>query len=403
MSVVAGAACAVTKINVTQKGSYVYWLTYKNALDESETTLPEAFKGKGTEMTPPVKFSNAKLFVMNKETGNTAIVDYAAPKDEKSAKPIDLKADDFQYVRNVRLKVVSEDGAPVERAIVHITDGMGTDMSAVVTPADQGVASFDNVATGEITVKVDADGLRKTIDSDVKLSEKRKTSGFERDIKVSGDVDTLPIEAASTGAAKEKPESKPGAGAYILPTVVGLVFLVIIGAVFYAIFKSKGITAGDALKKIGVDLPSDQPMTQPAPDAQPVIDPSVCQFCGQKKDASGNCACTIAPGASPFGASVQSGGGPRLIGTQGAYAGQVLSIPAGDAVIGREATNQIALTSDSTASRRHATITSANGEYTIRDEGSSNGTFVNGARITEQKLTPGDEIQIGGSKFRFEL
>jgi len=71
--------------------------------------------------------------------------------------------------------------------------------------------------------------------------------------------------------------------------------------------------------------------------------------------------------------------------------------------MGREADNPIALPNDSTASRRHATITQSNGGYSIRDEGSSNGTFVNGVRITEQALSAGDEIQIGGTKFRFEV
>jgi len=82
--------------------------------------------------------------------------------------------------------------------------------------------------------------------------------------------------------------------------------------------------------------------------------------------------------------------------------GQVFEIASGSKVIGREAGCDIALVNDNTASRRHATITVSAGDYSIRDEGSSNGTFVNGAKITEQKLTPGDEVQVGGTRFRFE-
>ncbi|MCE5199436.1 MAG: FHA domain-containing protein [Armatimonadota bacterium] len=344
---------------------------------------------------------------MDKRTGNMAITDYAAPKDPKSAKPIELSSDDFQYVRSARLRIVSEDGAPIVAAVVNITDGEGTGMTAVVTPADEGVATFANIATGEINVKVKADGVEKTIDSDIEIHQKRKTPGFERDIKVSGDIDTLAIPAASEHAAVSPDASakKTGGAAYILPTIVGFVFLGIIIVVFYSILKSKGVTAESALKKMGVDLPQNgngQP-GELQPQA-PAIDPTVCQFCGQKKDANGNCACSIASGSSPFAAPAQgASSGPRLVGTQGVYMAQILDIPTGTAVIGREAANQIALTSDSTASRRHAIITSGNGTYTIRDEGSANGTFVNGAKITEQKLTPGDEIQIGGSKFRFEV
>jgi pSer/pThr/pTyr-binding forkhead associated (FHA) protein len=62
----------------------------------------------------------------------------------------------------------------------------------------------------------------------------------------------------------------------------------------------------------------------------------------------------------------------------------------------------VALVGDPTTSRRHAVIVSQNGGYLLRDEGSSNGTFVNDARITEQLLHPGDEIQVGNNRFRFE-
>jgi len=38
----------------------------------------------------------------------------------------------------------------------------------------------------------------------------------------------------------------------------------------------------------------------------------------------------------------------------------------------------------------------------LRDEGSSNGTFVNNQRVQQQVLRSGDEIRIGASLFRFE-
>jgi pSer/pThr/pTyr-binding forkhead associated (FHA) protein len=57
---------------------------------------------------------------------------------------------------------------------------------------------------------------------------------------------------------------------------------------------------------------------------------------------------------------------------------------------------------DSTVSRRHAVIALDGGGHVIRDQGSSNGTFVNGARVAEAPLRPGDEVSIGGTRFRFE-
>lgn len=50
---------------------------------------------------------------------------------------------------------------------------------------------------------------------------------------------------------------------------------------------------------------------------------------------------------------------------------------------------------DSLASRKHFTIESRDGEFHIIDQGSSNGTFVNGHKITEKVLKLGDSIQVG--------
>lgn len=51
---------------------------------------------------------------------------------------------------------------------------------------------------------------------------------------------------------------------------------------------------------------------------------------------------------------------------------------------------------DQTISRRHAEMTPDGGRWILRDLGSSNGTFVNGVRVTEARtLHPGDQIRAG--------
>ena len=53
---------------------------------------------------------------------------------------------------------------------------------------------------------------------------------------------------------------------------------------------------------------------------------------------------------------------------------------------------------DVTVSRRHAEFYRRGGQFTARDVGSLNGTYVNRERIEEAPLGGGDEVQIG--KFR---
>lgn len=136
----------------------------------------------------------------------------------------------------------------------------------------------------------------------------------------------------------------------------------------------------------------------------------ICPFCGSKKDPSGACACSISAPPGDIAASVPNyqpaavpaSDGPRLVGTKGPYAGQVFPLPPSGATIGREPGRDIQLPMDTTVSRRHARIANDGGAYVVFDEGSSNGTSVNGMRITSQPIVPGDVIEFGSSGFRFE-
>ena len=65
-------------------------------------------------------------------------------------------------------------------------------------------------------------------------------------------------------------------------------------------------------------------------------------------------------------------------------------------IIGRSSELEMVLIEDM-VSRHHAKITTTNDEIFIEDLGSTNGTFVNGEKITKCKLKEGDRILIGTS------
>jgi pSer/pThr/pTyr-binding forkhead associated (FHA) protein len=62
--------------------------------------------------------------------------------------------------------------------------------------------------------------------------------------------------------------------------------------------------------------------------------------------------------------------------------------------VGRHEGNDIVLAGP-TVSGRHATVTVDGGRVAIEDDGSLNGTFVNGDRVERSPLRPGDRVQIG--------
>lgn len=71
-------------------------------------------------------------------------------------------------------------------------------------------------------------------------------------------------------------------------------------------------------------------------------------------------------------------------------------------VVGRNPDVDIVI-SDPNVSRRHAEFWRTAEGVALRDLGSTNGTFVNGHRVTAVSLTPRDDVTIGGLHLRIEL
>jgi pSer/pThr/pTyr-binding forkhead associated (FHA) protein len=69
--------------------------------------------------------------------------------------------------------------------------------------------------------------------------------------------------------------------------------------------------------------------------------------------------------------------------------------------LGRALDNTLPILS-STMSSHHCVITREDNKYTLKDTRSTNGTMLNGTRIRETRLKPGDVLTIGGIDIRFD-
>lgn len=92
-----------------------------------------------------------------------------------------------------------------------------------------------------------------------------------------------------------------------------------------------------------------------------------------------------------------SEGTALLISTRGAVSGSRYLLDEDEITVGRDPRADILL-DDSTVSRQHAVFRRVNGQYSVIDAGSLNGTYVNRQRVDQAVLKNGDEIMIG--KFR---
>ena len=83
--------------------------------------------------------------------------------------------------------------------------------------------------------------------------------------------------------------------------------------------------------------------------------------------------------------------------------GEIFTLDSHPLTIGRAVNNDVSMPDDEYASGRHARFEPRRDGVYIEDIGSTNGTFVNGIRLTrERKLTPGDIVRVGETDLRFE-
>jgi predicted component of type VI protein secretion system len=79
-----------------------------------------------------------------------------------------------------------------------------------------------------------------------------------------------------------------------------------------------------------------------------------------------------------------------------------LEISAPHTMVGRDPHANIVV-NDSSVSRRHAAIERRGDAWVVTDQGSANGTWIDGARVTEAPLLDGQIIRLGGVSFAVSL
>ena len=165
------------------------------------------------------------------------------------------------------------------------------------------------------------------------------------------------------------------------------------GAIYYGLqyMKKNPDSVGSKLEQLGVQIPKpgDDPLTNPAPVPMPKAPAPVQKII--LDDAAPDLTAPVAT------SSLISD--PRLV----SQTGDSMSLPEGDLIVGREVGLGLSLVGESTVSRKHAQLTRSGNTVIVKDFGSTNGTFVNGVQVQgETSLQPGDAVQFGSVRFRFE-
>ncbi|HET6381871.1 MAG TPA: FHA domain-containing protein [Armatimonadota bacterium] len=407
----AGPAAGSSALKVSlPAGKYLVWVR-----QGANTSEPEVATNGSAALVLPAPGA-AEIWIDNTATNELAIIKAKSPVTT-------VAAADFtdRLLPRLVTHVLDRSKKPLGTGKVEYLGADGRTDTETLTPGSEGDAVFSNVAApGTITVTTPG-GLTNSIGIPLDFGG----AGTAAITINTAAASALPALAAPIGRTPAKrprhvtaPSQKSGSGGSVILDVIAA--LLVLAAIFYIVlmlYKNPRFheIADEQLKRIGIHMtpPEDPEAAAAAPGARAgrvsaaATDPSICPFCGTRKDSTtGSCACTLVPAGVGSGApapvSTSLAAGPRLVTLDGPARGQIFHLN-GDTTIGRDTTNTIPLPADTAVSRHHARFTSSEGLVEVVDEGSSNGTFVNGSRVNRQSLQPSDEIQIGHSRFRYEV
>jgi FHA domain-containing protein len=113
----------------------------------------------------------------------------------------------------------------------------------------------------------------------------------------------------------------------------------------------------------------------------------------------------LAPGSIPgLGAQPQIEAGKLVVLKSPALTeGEEWDLDSSALTVGRSSHNDLQIERDEYASSAHARIEPRRDGVWLEDVGSTNGTYLNGIRLTHPKrLTPGDVVRIGETELRYD-
>jgi pSer/pThr/pTyr-binding forkhead associated (FHA) protein len=111
----------------------------------------------------------------------------------------------------------------------------------------------------------------------------------------------------------------------------------------------------------------------------------------------------LAPSQAAELAALRNSGRLVVVTSPALSEGEELTLNSSALRLGRGSDNDVNLSRDEYASSRHARVEPRRDGVWVEDIGSTNGTYLNGIRLTHAKrLAPGDVVRIGETELRYE-
>jgi len=359
--------------------------------------------GQKVEYTIETGVKTDKLFVIDVTSGKVAVKPIGDIKDGTWT----LTKEEFSTVYKVRVEVSTPKG-PINAASIELQDA-GEKRMELVDPSANGSATFFFVKAGEVKVAVSYKAGGQTKDP----VRQTFTVGGDKEstlkIALPDGESVAPLAATSTNEPTKSTKEKDAKGeekaqdpgspiGNFLVTLIGLGIACGVGYFIVQYMKKNQDLVKDTLTKLGADIPKPGDANNQAHDPNPVapIAPQPMQqiILGGAPPA----AVPAAPAPIQQISQAVVSGVPKLIASDGS----AFELPEGETTVGREFGVGLVVPND-TVSRNHASIFKTGGNVELKDHGSTNGCWVNGAKVSgSQQLRPGDSVRFGSIEYRFE-
>lgn len=390
-----GQTAKTVSITFAGEGDREVWIGPTTS--PGDFVAPQSAQGTAISLQVPEKSDGQSIYVHDKRTGNVASRPIEAILKSGSWK---VDAKDEGRIRALEFLVTS-DGKPVASGVVRAKAGAES-RQALITPSDRGKAVLYNLPVGQVQVTVDYKFESSSKSTPAQVFEAKLGAGpaKPKSVVIPDIVEVVADEAKGTepvakggseakGASqpKEVIPAAPNPAVSFLNLILGLG---VIAAIAYGILtyvKKNPKQFEDTLKKVGLAQVEPDATDAPPPPTQP--QPLKQIMLGDAATATGS-AVVSTPTA------VRN---PRLVKSDGS----VVLLSEGENVVSRDDGHAVSLAGESSVSRQHARLDRSGDSVTLIDLGSTNGTFLNGTKLSSPVvLSIGDSVQFGAVGFRFE-
>jgi hypothetical protein len=352
---------------------------------------------------------SGNVYVLDTASGNLSV-----KKLSDTAKGWLVKDTDFNQIGQVKVRVEHE-GRAVQEADVVLNDGTAP-RNVLIDSASNGIAEFYGVKAGNVGIEVSyhSGDKSKTQKQSFAVDLKRDTAVPVLVVSLTEDVATAAATPAPSGTSGTSSAQTPAAASKPVSLspqqkkvgdFAGYIFAILfVAAMVYGGYmwlqKGPNVTkAQDALQKVGLSLHDPSPFDPNT--AVPVNTPAAPPPPQQQILLAGGAPTPLqaTPIQPIISSAVHVTADPHFT----RDTGEVVPLSEGASTLGRDASVELSFPAETSISRRHAEVVRSGDNIVVRDLGSTNGTFVNGVKIDgDAALRPGDSVQFGMMKFRFE-